>query len=98
MALGPAVRVTAASQREAPVSGEAVFGLLIPLGVFVVLAAGGLWIAIAVRRRMSASRQSTTAAFSLAELRRLRDRGDLTAEEYDALARTLYQGPSDRAA
>ncbi len=68
--------------------GSAVFEAVVLLGVIVIVATV---ILAYVRQRMRSSMSSEgRPGFDLAQLHRLKEGGQLSAEEYDNLVQTLY--------
>lgn len=72
-------------------ASSVVFDAVIWLGVIVFIVIVATVILAYVRRRMRSSMSHVgPPGFDLAELRRLKDRGRLTGEEYDNLFQTLF--------
>ncbi|MFQ5494501.1 MAG: SHOCT domain-containing protein [Phycisphaerae bacterium] len=67
---------------------EGVTWMAVLLGVIVVATVILAW----ARRRLMSSRSAPGTPFSLADLRRLRDRGELTKNEYEAVRRSMLTG------
>jgi hypothetical protein len=64
----------------------------IGLAAIVVIAAVGLVVLTVVRRRLNHASSSQAADFSLSDLRRLRDEGQISPDEFDrAKARIVSQ-------
>ena len=83
--------------RRAPPDQEA-FEALLWFGALVLAILLAVAIVGCLRRRIRASRLNARPSFTLNELRRLRDRGELTPSEYAALRRGVVEGQGDAAA
>lgn len=58
----------------------------------VLLAAGGIWIAIIIGRRFFGGEKGKTSNFSLEELRKMQQKGQITEDEYKALRQKIVRG------
>ena len=75
-----------------PSSDEALFAMMLWLGGVILAILAAVLIAAYVRRRTREAMESSSAELGLDELRRLRDRGELTLSQYEALKkRTIAQ-------
>lgn len=91
----PPVSILAESDAQA----EA-FEAILLMAALVLIFAIATVIVVYLRKRMRPSRVETDGGFSLADLRRLRNSGELTIAEYETLRNKLLQakmGPSDGA-
>lgn len=74
-------------------SSSAVFEVVELLGVIVFIVIVATVVLAYFRRRMRSSMsREGRPGFDLAQLRRLKEGGQLSAEEYDNLVQTLYAG------
>ena len=75
-----------------PTGGSAAFSGLMWLGCIVLLSLLAVIIVVSARRRAKASGECTVPPFTLDDLRRMREAGDVTVSEFEALKHDVIHG------
>jgi hypothetical protein len=72
------------------------FGAILWMAALVMIFGVATAIALYIRKRMRPSSEGTDEGFTLADLHRLRNRGELTIAEYETLRDKLLQAKMGR--
>ncbi len=75
-----------------PTGGAAAFSGLMWLGCIVLISLLAVIIAVFARRRAKGSEEGTESPFTLDDLRRMREAGDVTNSEFEALQQDVIHG------
>lgn len=81
----------ALAQGSPPATSSQAMQVAMWVGVLIVLVVAGSMVALWLRRRMLAKDNAGQEMLTLSDLRAMRDRGQLSSEEYDAMRAKMAQ-------